>query len=334
MPIERPKGLEVASGEYPMISVVVPTARRPRLLLRAINSVLMQSISDFEVVVVVDGDDQESMAALGEIADKRLRVIQNAERLGSAQARNVGITAALGEWVAFLDDDDEWIFNKLELQLAAARGHDRRVIVSCLNYVVTPLGRYVWPNRPYDNTTALDDYLFDRQSWFRGDVMLQCSSLFLSRSLCSELMFYPEHDDWDLLLRAVKQKGAKIVTVPAPLVMHYTEDGRDTLGASFDWKKSLQWADSNRSLIGGRAYAGFCLTVIAPQAAKGNDYSAFWTLLWRAFRKGAPRPIHVSLYVAMWLIPIRRRQELRRLWYNLRDCMRSERGASGARAIR
>lgn len=317
-----------------MISVVIPTARRPQLLMRAVKSVLLQSISDLEIVVVVDGADPESLEALSQIADRRLRVIQNPRSLGSAETRNVGIASALGEWVAFLDDDDEWVSNKLELQLAAAQNCAYPVIISCLNYVVTSLGRYVWPNRPYRNTVALDDYLFDRRSWFRGDVMLQCSSLFLSRQLCSELMFYPEHDDWDLLLRAVKQKGAKIVTVEAPLVIHYTEDGRDTLGASFDWRKSLRWADKSRSLIGNRGYAGFCLTIIAPQAAKANDYSAFWILLWCAVRKGSPRPIHLALYVTMWLIPIRRRQKLRRVWHNWRDRIRTERGASGARAIR
>ena len=103
-----------------MISVIVPTAHRPQLLRRAVNSVLAQSMSDLEVVVVIDGPDLETTQLLSDIADRRLRFIQNPRSLGSAGARNVGIKAARGEWIAFLDDDDEWVRDKLELQLATA----------------------------------------------------------------------------------------------------------------------------------------------------------------------------------------------------------------------
>jgi glycosyltransferase involved in cell wall biosynthesis len=302
-----------------MISVIIPTARRPRLLLRAVNSVIAQSSSDLEVVVVIDGPDPETTRVLNDIDDHRLRVIENPKSLGGAGARNVGIKAARGEWVAFLDDDDEWVRAKLERQLAAAGPVCHFVIISCLSYVVTPLQRYIWPRRVYDNLVPLAEYLFDRRGWFRGDVMLQCSSLFMSRELCLELMFAPEHDDWDLLLRAVTTKGARIVTVNEPLVIHHTEDGRASLGASFDWKKSLAWANNNRDLISPRAYAGFCLTIVAPQAAKVGDYSAFFILLYSAFIYGSPRPIHFALYIGIWLIPMRRRQKLRSLWYRLQN---------------
>jgi glycosyltransferase involved in cell wall biosynthesis len=300
-----------------MISVIVPTARRPELLMRAVRSILEQSTSDLEVIVVIDGPDPETMKLLSSISDPRLRFLQNQRSLGSAEARNVGVKAAQGEWVAFLDDDDEWLSDKLELQLAAAGPANQSVIVSCLSYVVTPLQRYVWPRRLYDNASRLDEYLFDRRTWFRGEVMLQCSSLLMPRQLCLELMFAPQHDDWDMLLRAVNAGGVKIVSVNKPLVIHNTEDGRDSLGASFDWRKSVSWADSNRSLISARAYAGFCLTIVSPQAAKVGDYSALFILLYRAFRHGSPRPIHLALHLATWLIPMRRRQKLRSVWYRL-----------------
>lgn len=298
-----------------MISVIVPTARRPDLVMRAVASVLAQSLTDLEVVVVIDGPDPKTTQVLSTITDHRFRLIQNLQPLGSAGARNVGVAAARGEWVAFLDDDDEWLEDKLALQLAAAATADDSVIVSCLSYVATSLQRYIWPRRVYDNGGPLDEYLFDRRSWFRGDVMLQCSSLLMPRRLCVELMFGPVHDDWDMLLRAVKTKGVAIVTVKHPLVIHHTEDGRESLGASFDWRKSLIWADTNRPLISARAYAGFCLTIVSPQAAKAGDHLAFVVLLYRALRHGSPRPIHLALYLAIWLVPMRQRQKLRSLWH-------------------
>lgn len=287
--------------------------------MRAINSVLLQSTADLEVVVVVDGPDPETTQLLDSVVDRRVRVIQNPRTLGGAETRNVGIRAAGSDWVAFLDDDDEWLKEKLELQLALVGPLQHDVIVSCLSYVDTPLQRYVWPRRIYDSAGPLDEYLFDRRTLFRGEVMLQCSSLLMSRRLITELMFTTVHDDWDMLLRAVYERGAKIVTVNKPLVVHHIEEDRELLGGSFEWRKSLTWADNNRSFIGSRAYAGFCLTIVSPQAAKSRDYLAFFVLSYRAIRYGSPRLIHFLLYFVIWLLPIRWRQKLRSQWYRRQD---------------
>jgi glycosyltransferase involved in cell wall biosynthesis len=128
----------------PLVSTIIPTTRRPNLLIRAINSVLTQTMSNLEVIIVVDGPNPETIMALRELTDSRLRVIQNEVPSGPGLARNMGVAAARGPWIAFLDDDDEWLPHKLERQLAAAEEASQPVIVSCLSHIVTPLARYVW----------------------------------------------------------------------------------------------------------------------------------------------------------------------------------------------
>src|SRR5271168_3299780 len=93
------------------ISVVVPTYNRADLLARAVESALAQTIPVREILIVDDGstDDTERVAA-GFAAP--VRYIRQANG-GVASARNTGIAAAAGEWVAFLDSDDEWVPTKL-----------------------------------------------------------------------------------------------------------------------------------------------------------------------------------------------------------------------------
>ncbi len=84
------------------------------------------------MIVVVDGPDAATEAALAAVGDERVRVEVLPRSAGPGAARNVGVHAAGGDVVAFLDDDDEWVSEKLAVQLAdlAASG-DRRSIVSC-----------------------------------------------------------------------------------------------------------------------------------------------------------------------------------------------------------
>lgn len=103
----------------PRVSVVIPTCNRPELLKRAIRSVLAQTYQDFEIIVVDDGMKERAKdAALG-FADPRIRYIQNDVSLGGGGTRNRGVDEAKGEYVAFLDDDDEWLPEKLEKQVDA-----------------------------------------------------------------------------------------------------------------------------------------------------------------------------------------------------------------------
>lgn len=103
------------------VTVVIPTKDRWHLLSSAaLRSALCQEEVDHEVVVVVDGSTDETEERLAELDDPRLRVLVNEGPLGVAHARNAGIRAARGHWVAFLDDDDLWSPRKLRVQLDAA----------------------------------------------------------------------------------------------------------------------------------------------------------------------------------------------------------------------
>jgi glycosyltransferase involved in cell wall biosynthesis len=123
----------------PAVSVLIPTFSRVRLLARAIESVCAQTFEDWELVVVDDGPSQEIAELVRAEPDPRVRLVRHAENRGVAAARNTGIAASSGRYVAFLDDDDIWLEAKLERQFAEAERHDHPV-VHTLVYVASGSG--------------------------------------------------------------------------------------------------------------------------------------------------------------------------------------------------
>ena len=101
----------------PQVSVVVPTFNRREVLPRALDSILAQTFSDWELIVVDDGSaDGTAELVERDYSDARLSVQENR---GVSAARNAGIASARGEWIAFLDSDDAWLPEKLERQMEA-----------------------------------------------------------------------------------------------------------------------------------------------------------------------------------------------------------------------
>ena len=106
-----------------LVSVVIPTYSRNDMLERAINCALAQTHKNIEVIVVDDNPSDSEYRKMAEAImqkykdDSRVRYIQNPENLGGAGARNVGIEASKGAYIAFLDDDDEYYPTKVEKQL-------------------------------------------------------------------------------------------------------------------------------------------------------------------------------------------------------------------------
>ena len=290
----------------PLVSVVIATFGRPAIVRRAINSVLNQTMSDLEVVVVVERNDEATVAALDAISDPHVRYVVNPEKKGPAAARDFGIRACLGTWIAFLDDDDEWLPTKLERQLAAVSGA-ANIISMTLSSVVTPVGPVVRPTTPFDGREPIDEWLFGRRSWFKtSESFLQTSSLMVPRSMFDNLQFgQVRHEEWELAIRAVKQFGFRLVTVPEPLVIYYTGN------TSYPLAPSLAWIDHMRDVVTPRAYSGFCLTVAPQGLVAPSRKSALWTMLRMALSNGRPTLRQLFAFALIALIPHRLRQRVR-----------------------
>lgn len=152
------------------VSVIIPTRNRASLVSVAVESVLQQTWTSLEVIVVIDGPDSDTEAVLELISDSRLQVITLPSSGGASRARNRGVQAARGEWVAFLDDDDEWYPRKLETQLLLVQTLTCRYpIAACRMTIKTPRGEFVVPRRFPKLGEPISNYLFLRPDFIQGD---------------------------------------------------------------------------------------------------------------------------------------------------------------------
>lgn len=126
-----------------LVSVVIPTRNRRERLQRALESVLRQTWPDIEIVVVDDASSDDTQAFLKGLsaAESRIRVLRNEVALGGAGARNAGVGIASGRYVAFLDDDDVWLPEKIERQMAMLANDPSVSAVSCWIYIDHESGR-------------------------------------------------------------------------------------------------------------------------------------------------------------------------------------------------
>jgi len=104
-------------AERPLVSVVIPVYNRPRLIRRAVHSVLSQTYRNLDVIVVDDCSTDQTPTVLDRMSNERLRVLRRNENRGANAARNAGIEAARGRHLAFLDSDDLWHPEKLSCQV-------------------------------------------------------------------------------------------------------------------------------------------------------------------------------------------------------------------------
>ena len=102
----------------PKVSVIILTYNRATLLRRALQSVLNQSFGDFEIIVVDDASVDGTKDVMRDMSDNRIQYVQHKQNMGEGRSRNTGLAKAQGQYIAFLDDDDEWLPEKLELQVS------------------------------------------------------------------------------------------------------------------------------------------------------------------------------------------------------------------------
>jgi glycosyltransferase involved in cell wall biosynthesis len=257
----------------PAVCAVVPTLDRPQLLARAIASILSQDYDGtVEVIIVVDRADIGSV--VDSYADEpRVSVMANSRTPGLSGARNTGILASSAHYVAFCDDDDEWLPRRLRAQVEALQARPSAEFSTCAIEI------------DYDGNTSVrlaGSSEISHEALLPSRMAMLHSSTFLADrealvngiGLLDEAVPGSHNEDWDLLLRAAARHP--IVNVDEPLVRVYWSK-RSYFDRDWDRKaSSLLWMLDRHPDIGrNRAGAGRVYGQIAfAKAASGHRREA------------------------------------------------------------
>ena len=223
---------------WPSVTVVVPTRDRPQLLHRAIESIVAQRYpGDIECVVVFD-QSEPAMPSVELQEERHLRSVSNERTPGLAGARNMGAMAAEGELVAFCDDDDEWLPDKLRWQVEALNTSETSAVATCGVYVQYA-GR-TFRRVPPTRLVTLRHLLRSRMMEVHPSTILVRRSELVGRiGLVDEAIPGSYGEDYEWLLRAAR--WAPLVAVPRPLVRVH-------------WHRSSWFADRWPTVSAGLTY--------------------------------------------------------------------------------
>jgi succinoglycan biosynthesis protein ExoO len=129
----------------PNVSVILPVYNGVRTVLEAIDSVLQQTYHDFELIICDDASTDETVFLLNSIADKRVRVIHNSHNIGQGLSKDRAIAVARGTWLAFIDSDDAWAPERLEVMLRETNSSsDKMIFDDIWECHDTPSGMIPW----------------------------------------------------------------------------------------------------------------------------------------------------------------------------------------------
>ena len=197
------------------VSVVIPTYNRASLIVKAIESVIKQTYPVFEILVCDDGSTDNSKDLVSSFDSQIVKWIDCGRSGRPAIPRNIGINEAKGDWVAFLDSDDEWLPNKLEYQIKVAEKSYNKLI--CTN---------AWAYNEYNKRLFFEntkncEIVFDEL--VRSNSII-CSSVLCEKEILHKAFLFPEEvelkalEDYVLWLKVAMLTN--VVYISEPLVMY------------------------------------------------------------------------------------------------------------------
>lgn len=200
-----------------MISVIIPLYNKEPIIERSLQSVLSQDYDDFEVVVINDGSTDRSAEIVRSINDPRIRLIEQ-ENGGPSKARNTGTKNARGEWILFLDADDELLPGALRIFYRLSAEHSEANIIDCVQTV--QCGDKTW-NDPHElegySCNPYKDWYLQRigpgsnHSIFKRDLLMSCPY-----NVC-----FRRYEDAELLMRLLGK--SKLYSSMQPVSLVHTE---------------------------------------------------------------------------------------------------------------
>ena len=197
------------------VSVVIPAYNRAHTIKRCINSVLSQTYPVYEIIVVDDSSTDNLLSVINELNYCIIRLIKHEINKGSQASRNTGINAASGDWIAFLDSDDEWLPDKIEKQVAQISlfGNSPYLFIhtGCFVYDYSRNMRYIFPHPIIEGAEAFKKLLQQPGPSFPG--------ILTSKIALQNIGFLDEnvltHQEWETSIRLAEI--CQVVFIPEPL---------------------------------------------------------------------------------------------------------------------
>ncbi len=222
------------------ISVVIPVYNRAKIIKRCLDSVLKQTYPPFEIIVVDDCSTDDTVQVIEAYArrDPRIRPLRFSRRKGAQAARNTGIRAAQGEWIAFLDSDDVWLPEKLELQVREISKRKNPCVVHCDAYVFIEEKN----EKKLFNTPKLNGFVYKELLSAPGPLfpcILAPKEFFEKIGFLDEDV--PSYQEWDTSIAL--SKYYEFVFIDRPLIIYNIHSG-DTIS-----KDRIREADGWRYIV-------------------------------------------------------------------------------------
>ena len=265
----------------PEVSVVIPAYNASGTILDAINSVLTQTIEDFELLVVNDGSSDRTAEIVRDVPDPRVHLLDRCNG-GASAARNTGIEHATGYWVAFLDADDVWLPRKLETQLRRMRSTPGCMASQGSAYFVDRHLKQLSFHRCVPDENPLLTFLRFQ------NLPNAASSWIVRRSLFDEIGGFDTslvmHEDWDLSIRLARH--AKPLCIDEPLTLYRVHSGNRSVDVDSHIRSGFQILDelfndatlpSDVRVHRREIYARYCTMLCGGMLRVGRRRaSAYW----------------------------------------------------------
>jgi hypothetical protein len=217
--------LSVGAGGSPRVSVVVPAYNVAPFIEQCLSSVLTQSFSDLELIVVDDGSSDSTLAVVEAVDDPRVQTVRK-ENGGCASARNAGAAQARGEFLAFLDGDDYWLPNMLSTGVALLQEHPEVDVLFFLSRAVDESGRNLGLLRPSSRRSySFEDLIVENPVGNGSASIVRRRALEQAGTFDESLAASSDCDMW---LRIAVLRPGNFACLPEILVCYRRRDGQTT----------------------------------------------------------------------------------------------------------
>jgi glycosyltransferase involved in cell wall biosynthesis len=207
-----------------LISIIIPTHNRAHIIKQCIDSILNQTYKEFELIIVDDHSEDNTIELLNTIIDSRLKIINLKGKKGAQAARNEGIKNASGEWICFNDSDDFWRDDKLEINMDYLKknNYEKNIVfyTNCYKYNESSKEKTVWNLPEIKFSYSYKSLLAGPGPMFQG--LFFHKSLIINSGLLDEDV--PAYQEWDTSLILAKS-GAKFCHIKEPLFTYNLHSG-------------------------------------------------------------------------------------------------------------